>query len=97
MWTVRRRPYMTKFKDIKKDKPSRLHARRRMSAALYELKEVPSKGAGRKKNTKTIDLTDKLFDEYAPKYAERNGGYTRIVKIGLRKGDAAMEVLLELV
>ena len=33
----------------------------------------------------------------APKYADRNGGYTRIVKIGLRKGDAAMEVLLELV
>ena len=84
-------------REIKKDKPSRLHARRRMSAALYELKEVPSKGAGRKKNTKTIDLTDKLFDEYAPKYSERNGGYTRIVKIGLRKGDAAMEVLLELV
>ena len=84
-------------REIKKDKPSRLHARRRMSAALYELKDVPSKGAGRKKNTKTIDLTDKLFDEYAPKYAERNGGYTRIVKIGLRKGDAAMEVLLELV
>ena len=68
-----------------------------MSAVLYQLKEVPSKGAGRKQNTKTIDLTDKLFDEYAPKYAERNGGYTRIVKIGLRKGDAAMEVLLEVV
>ena len=68
-----------------------------MSAVIYHLKEVPNKCAGRKKNTKTIDLTDKLFDEYAPKYAERNGGYTRIVKIGLRKGDAAMEVLLELV
>ena len=36
-------------------------------------------------------------DEIAPKYADRQGGYTRIVKIGLRKGDAAMEVLLELV
>ena len=33
----------------------------------------------------------------APKYADRNGGYTRIVKIGQRKGDAAMEVLIELV
>ena len=42
-------------------------------------------------------LAAKLFDEYAPKYAERHGGYTRIVKIGLRKGDAAMEVLMELV
>ena len=44
-----------------------------------------------------IDLTAKLFDEYAPKYAERNGGYTRIVKIAQRKGDAALKVVLELV
>ena len=43
------------------------------------------------------DVTHKLFSEIAPKYADRQGGYTRIVKIGLRKGDAAMEVLLELV
>ena len=42
-------------------------------------------------------VVTKLFDEIAPKYAGRQGGYTRIVKIGLRKGDAAMEVLLELV
>ena len=59
--------------------------------------EVPAHGAGRKKNTKEVDLVAKLFDEIAPKYENRNGGYTRIVKIGLRKGDAAMEVLLELV
>ena len=38
-----------------------------------------------------------LFSVIGKKYATRNGGYTRIVKIGLRKGDAAMEVLLELV
>ena len=57
-------------KEIKKDAPSRLHARRQMM---------------------------KVFDEIAPKYADRNGGYTRIVKIGPRKGDAAMEVLIELV
>jgi large subunit ribosomal protein L17 len=43
------------------------------------------------------DIPAKLFDEVAPKYANRNGGYTRIVKIGQRKGDGAMEVLLELV
>ena len=53
--------------------------------------------AGRKKNTKDVDLVAKLFDEIAPKYADRNGGYTRIIKIGQRKGDAAMEVLIELV
>ena len=42
-------------------------------------------------------VAKKVFDEIAPKYADRKGGYTRIVKIGQRKGDAAMEVLLELV
>lgn len=84
-------------KEIKKDAPSKLHARRQMLKVLYPVKEVPAEAAGRKKNTKEIDLTEKLFNEIAPKYAGRNGGYTRIVKIGLRKGDAAMEVLLELV
>ena len=42
-------------------------------------------------------VAKKLFDEIAPKYADRNGGYTRIIKIGQRKGDGAMEVVLELV
>ena len=84
-------------KEIKKDLPSRLHARKQMDKVLYTVTEVPTAAAGKKKNTKTVDLTNKLFDEIAPKYAGRQGGYTRIVKIGLRKGDAAMEVLLELV
>ena len=84
-------------KEIKKDNPSRLHARRQMLKVLYPVKEVPKEAAGRKKNTKEIDLAAKLFDEIAPKYANRNGGYTRIVKIGQRRGDGAMEVVLELV
>ena len=84
-------------KTIKKDMPSRLHARREMLKVLYTVTEVPTAAAGKKKNTKEVDLTAKLFDEIAPKYANRNGGYTRIVKIGQRKGDGALEVLLELV
>ena len=59
--------------------------------------EVPKELASRKKNTKKVDLVAKLFDEIAPKYVSRNGGYTRIVKIGQRKGDGAMEVMIELV
>jgi large subunit ribosomal protein L17 len=84
-------------KEIKKDMPSRLHARRQLAAFLYDVTEVPTEVAGKKKNTKTVDVAQKLFDEIAPKYADRKGGYTRIVKIGERKGDSAMEVLLELV
>lgn len=84
-------------KKIKKDRPSRLHARRQMLKVLYPVTYVPTERAGKKKNTKKVDLPDKLFTEIAPKYADRNGGYTRIIKIGQRKGDGALEVLLELV
>ena len=89
--------YDTVEKEIKKDLPSRLHARRQMLKVLYPVTEVPTKPAGRKRGTKKIDMPAKLFDEYGPKYANRHGGYTRIIKIGPRKGDAAMEVVLELV
>ena len=89
--------YDTVDKEIKKANPSRLHARRQMLKVLYPVTEVPTAAAGKKKNTKEVDLVDKLFTEIAPKYADRNGGYTRIIKIGQRKGDAAMEVILELV
>ena len=44
-----------------------------------------------------IDLTAKLFNEIAPKYEGRVGGYTRILKLGQRRGDAAEIVILELV
>ena len=92
---------VTKFetveKEIKKDLPSRLHARRQMIKVLYPVTEVPTTNAGKKRGTKEVDLVAKLFDEYGVKYANRNGGYTRIIKIGPRKGDAAIEVVLELV
>ncbi len=84
-------------KEIKKDLPSRLHARRQMLKVLYPVVEVPQEAAGKKRNTKEVDLVAKLFDEYVAKYADRKGGYTRIIKIGQRKGDAALEVILELV
>ena len=92
---------VTKFetveKEIKKDMPSRLHARHQMLKVLYPVTEVPETKAGRKRGTKEVDLVAKLFDEYGTKYASRNGGYTRIIKIGQRKGDGALEVVLELV
>ena len=84
-------------KKIKKDSPSRLHARRQMLKVLYPVTNVPEKNAGRRKNTEKVDLVAKLFDEIAPKYTNRQGGYTRIVRIGPRKGDGAMQVLIELV
>ena len=43
------------------------------------------------------DVAKKLFDEIAPKYAERNGGYTRITRVGIRRGDAAETAVIELV
>ncbi len=84
-------------KEIKKDQPSRLHARRQMQKTLFTVTEVPADKQNRRKDTKKVDVVSKVLDEIAPKYTDRNGGYTRIVKIGQRKGDAAMEVLIELV
>ena len=85
--------YDTVDKKIKKDSPSRLHARRQMMQVLY----TPTAKGDKKSQAHKVDMANFVFDEIAPKYVDRKGGYTRIVKIGPRKGDAAMEVVLELV
>ncbi|MBR3643672.1 MAG: L17 family ribosomal protein, partial [Parasporobacterium sp.] len=84
-------------KTIKKDNPSRLNARRKMLSVFYGVTEIPKENKGKKRNTKAVDMPKKMFEEIAPRYTNRNGGYTRIIKIGTRKGDGAMEVLLELI
>ena len=71
-----------------KDMPSRLNARRKMMKMINKVKD---------ENGNQIDLIAKLFDEIAPKYEGRVGGYTRIIKAGPRRGDAAEVAILQLV
>ena len=78
----------TKTEKRQKDMPSRLSARRKMMKMLNKVKD---------ENGNNIDLPAKLFNEIAPKYEGRVGGYTRIIKKGQRRGDAAEVVILELV
>ena len=78
----------TKMEKRQKDMPSRLNARRKMMTKLNKVKD--EKG-------NNIDLIAKLFNEIAPKYEGRVGGYTRIVKAGPRRGDAAEVAILQLV
>ena len=66
-----------------KDMPSRLNARRKMMTKINKVKDT--------------DVIAKLFNEIAPKYEGRVGGYTRIVKAGPRKGDGAEVAILQLV
>ncbi len=74
--------------DRKKDMPSRLNARKKMMRKLNKVKDQEGN---------VVDLPGKLFGELATKYADRVGGYTRIVKAGPRRGDAAEVVILELI
>lgn len=70
------------------DNPTRLHARKQITNWVYKIKDADGKN---------ISIADKLFGEIAPKYKGKNGGYTRIYKLGPRRGDAAEIVILELV
>ena len=90
------------------DLPEKLHARRLMMAYLYDIKEVKNEGESKseyKERTKDNKhpVVEKLFREYGPKYRARNeekkctGGYTRIYKMGPRRGDAAERVIIELI
>lgn len=85
-YEVVERETKTELKTV--DSPSRLAARRLIMNWVYRVKD--EKG-------KTISLTNKLFDDIAPKYKDRKGGYTRTYKIGTRRGDGAEIVVLELV
>lgn len=73
---------------VKKDKSSRLAARRKIMRNINKVKDS---------NGNNVDLPGKMLNELAEKYADRKGGYTRIVKLGRRRGDAAELVILQLV
>ena len=83
-------------KTIQKDSPTRLAARRKILSVLYPVTEAPADGRRKRSESKAVNIAGLLFEK-ADKYAGRNGGYTRMVKIGPRRGDAAPMVLLELV
>ena len=89
--------YEVMDKTVRKDQPSRLNARRKMLSVLYPVTVVPQDGRKKKALSYSVDMPRKLFEEIAPKYVGRNGGYTRIIRIGQRKGDGAEEVIIELV
>ncbi len=77
-----------KMEKRQKDMLSRLNARRKMMTKINKVKD---------ENGTSIDLTDKLFNVIAPRYTDRVGGYTQIIKVGQRRGDSAETVILKLV
>lgn len=77
-----------KTKEVQVDEPSRLAARRRAMNWLVR---------GKDENGKAVNPVNVLFNDVAPKYKERKGGYTRIIPLGARRGDAAEMCRIELV
>ena len=88
--------------NVNKDGAKKLNARRRLIGLLCDRQEQRVKGEKKaafkaRTNGVSMPLVEKMFDEIAPKYADRNGGYTRIVKTELRRGDNAQMCVVELV
>jgi large subunit ribosomal protein L17 len=84
-------------RNVKKDSPTRLAARRKILSVLYPVTKTPEDKRRMRSESKPVDMAGLMFDKWADRYAGRNGGYTRMVKIGPRRGDAAEMVLLELI
>ena len=94
--------------ELVNDGPKKLAARRRLMAELVDLKEIKGEKESKsayKARIKDVKhpLIEKMFKEYAPKYDARKeelgqgGGYTRIIKTGVRRGDAAETCVLKLI
>ena len=94
--------------ELVNDGPKKLSARRAIMAVVYDVKEVKAFTERRADFRMRVGkvqhpLIEKVFNEYAPKYADRaaqtgtKGGYSRVLKLGVRRGDGAEMALIELI